>query len=99
MIFKPELSPQNFHYDVLYPLYSGQRSKVRKNRFMAKPFQTNIRWLIGGKATARQTKFILNILEGKLTFLDTSRHGLRTPDEAFVIKIPNFWAWADKLGR
>ena len=23
MIFKPELSPQNFHYDVLYPLYSG----------------------------------------------------------------------------
>ena len=23
MIFKLELSPQNFHYDVLYPLYSG----------------------------------------------------------------------------
>ena len=23
MIFKPELSPQNFHYDVLYPLYSA----------------------------------------------------------------------------
>ena len=23
MIFKPELAPQNFHYDVLYPLYSG----------------------------------------------------------------------------
>jgi hypothetical protein len=22
MIFKLELSPQNFHYDVLYPLYS-----------------------------------------------------------------------------
>ena len=22
-IFKPELSPPNFHYDVLYPLYSG----------------------------------------------------------------------------
>ena len=25
MIFKLELSPQNFHYDVLYPLYSGVR--------------------------------------------------------------------------
>ena len=24
MIFKLELSPQNFHYDVLYPLYSGE---------------------------------------------------------------------------
>ena len=23
MIFKLELSPQNFHYDVLYPLYSA----------------------------------------------------------------------------
>jgi hypothetical protein len=25
MIFKLELSPQNFHYDVLYPLYSDER--------------------------------------------------------------------------
>ena len=25
MIFKLELSPQNFHYDVLYPLYTGYR--------------------------------------------------------------------------
>ena len=27
MIFKLELSPQNFHYDVLYPLYSGLHLK------------------------------------------------------------------------
>ena len=26
-------------------------------------------------------------------------HGLRTPRESFFSKIPNFWAWADKLGR
>ena len=24
MIFKLELSPQNFHYDILYPLYSAK---------------------------------------------------------------------------
>ena len=28
-----------------------------------------------------------------------SWHGLRTPNEAFFIKIQNFWAWADKLGH
>ena len=28
MIFKLELSPQNFHYNVLYPLYSGDPSKT-----------------------------------------------------------------------
>ena len=28
------------------------------------------------------------------------KHGLRTPNEAFFfIEIPNFWAWADNLGR
>jgi hypothetical protein len=34
MIFKLELSPQNFHYDVLYPLYSGYLSKplVHENK-------------------------------------------------------------------
>ena len=26
------------------------------------------------------------------------KHGLRTPREFFFSKIPNFWAWADKLG-
>ena len=26
-------------------------------------------------------------------------HGLPTPIEAFFIEIPNFWAWADNLGR
>ena len=26
-------------------------------------------------------------------------HRLRTPNEAFFIKIPNFWAWTDKLGK
>ena len=26
-------------------------------------------------------------------------HGLRTPRESFFLKIPNFWAWTDKLGR
>ena len=31
--------------------------------------------------------------------LDGILHGLRTPNEAFFIEIPNFWAWADKLGR
>ena len=31
--------------------------------------------------------------------IDTYWHGLRTPNEAFFIKIPNFWAWADNLGR
>ena len=25
------------------------------------------------------------------------QHELRTPNEAFFIKIPNFWAWADKF--
>ena len=28
MIFKLELSPQNFHYDVLHPLYSDQNTSV-----------------------------------------------------------------------
>ena len=31
--------------------------------------------------------------------LNDARHGLRTPNEAFFIKIPNFWGWADNLGR
>ena len=26
-----------------------------------------------------------------------SKHGLRTPNEAFFIEIPNCWAWADKF--
>ena len=26
-------------------------------------------------------------------------HGLQTPNAAFFIEIPNFWAWADKVGR
>ena len=26
-------------------------------------------------------------------------HGLRTPNEAFFIETPNFWAWAGNLGR
>ena len=29
MIFKLELSPQNFHYDVLYPLYSDYICKPK----------------------------------------------------------------------
>jgi hypothetical protein len=29
MIFKLELSPQNFHCDVLYPLYSAKNLKIR----------------------------------------------------------------------
>ena len=31
MIFKQELSPQNFHYDVLYPLYSDWDQKCCSN--------------------------------------------------------------------
>ena len=27
------------------------------------------------------------------------KHGLRTPRESFFLKIPNFWAWADKLSE
>jgi hypothetical protein len=27
-----------------------------------------------------------------------NNHRLRTPNEAFFIKIQNFWTWADKLG-
>ena len=32
MIFKPELSPQNFHYDVLYPLYSAYYQYSKKTQ-------------------------------------------------------------------
>ena len=41
MIFKLELSPQNFHYDVLYPLYLGQSEKIDTKTwtyFMITPF-------------------------------------------------------------
>ena len=31
MIFKPELSPQNFHYDVPYPLYSASDDVKQKS--------------------------------------------------------------------
>ena len=45
MIFKPELSPQNFHYDVLYPLYSGTSfNKVEVNILAEKKFQPECNW-------------------------------------------------------
>ena len=38
--FKLELSPQNFHYDVLYPLYSG----LLLHAFMEQVVQTEKFW-------------------------------------------------------
>ena len=31
----------------------------------------------------------------KKKYFNVCSHGLRTPNEAFFIKILNFWAWAD----
>ena len=33
MIFKLELSPQNFHYDVLYPLYSAETFRREQEKY------------------------------------------------------------------
>ena len=35
----------------------------------------------------------------KVIRLIVGKDGLRTPNEAFFFKIPNFWAGADKLGK
>ena len=76
---------------LLLAILSEKVSKVKckKNRFMTKPFQTNNKWLIGGKATARQTKFILHVLEGKLTFLDTSSTDYRHTKAKYLISKRN----------
>ena len=42
MIFKLELSPQNFHYDVLYPLYSDLDDKFKKIIQFGKNSRTNM---------------------------------------------------------
>ena len=48
-------------------------------------------------------KFLLHFHERYLQFLYlvVMNHGLRTPNskKPFFIKIPNFWDWADNLGR
>ena len=45
MIFKMELSPQNFHYDVLYPLYSAYQKEDMNT------FAKQCSWFFGSKTT------------------------------------------------